>query len=735
MSVGRMSRLFQNQISETLMLRISGCYNLAGLNNCTRCTRLKCDTLNARSIGRQCHVVQAHKDYHTSSIYLAAKAKNQKKKIVKKMQMPKKKKKPMIATGEVVPIWQNMTVQQLADSMGKDTDHVFECMLYIKGHNTDKYEEEDSIIDNIEVTKEIVNKTGLRFKFEEQGNKEAEQDMDAYPRPPADPSLLVKRPPVVTIMGHVDHGKTTLLDSLRSSNVVDSEFGGITQHIGAFSVHLPDTNERITFIDTPGHAAFSTMRSRGAHVTDMVVLVVAADDGVMEQTKESIKYCNQAGVPIIVAINKVDKQEADVARAKQDLLVAGVHLEEFGGEIQAVEVSAKTGFNLIALQEAIIAQADILDLKSDVTGPVEAVVLESSTHAGRGKLSTALIQMGTLRKGMYLVAGTAWAKVRGMFTERGDTVQEAPPGDAVEIIGWRELPSAGSQILQVDSENRVKEVIAWRKKQQEKLKSKQDIAEIQKKESEHQEKYTEFRKLKMDLGKPRLKQQRIMKKEKEVTSSHTGPQLAVVLRGDVDGSVEAILDMLDTYESKQCLLDVVNYGVGVVSEADVDLAAAFDGVVIGFNVTLSDAVKRHAKAQGVTIRHFNIIYRLMEFLKEQLTERLPSTQQENIIGTANVQATFEIAEGKTKVPVAGSRCTKGLLNKKKLFKVVRDGDTIYEGSLTSLKHFKTEVDTIKTDVECGIAFKNINVPLRPGDTVVCYENVDVKQTIDWDPGF
>ncbi|XP_019372230.1 PREDICTED: translation initiation factor IF-2, mitochondrial isoform X2 [Gavialis gangeticus] len=350
----------------------------------------------------------------------------------------------------VVEIWNNMTVEELAGVMKKGIDHVYEALL-----NTDidlKSLTSKSVLKEVWV-KEAIQKSGMKYKWAgvNRGKEEMRENKDAVKRPPADPALLTPRPPVVTILGHVDHGKTTLLDGLRKTQVAEMEAGGITQHIGAFLVHLP-SGEKITFLDTPGHAAFTAMRARGAHITDIVILVVAADDGVMEQTVECIDHAKNAKVPIILAINKCDKPEADPEKVKKELLAYDVVCEDYGGDVQAVNISARKGDNLMALAEATVALAEVLELKADFTGLVEGVVIESRTDKGKGPVTTAVIQRGTLRKGCVLIAGKSWAKVRLMYDENGQTMAVATPGLPVEIMGWKEIPSAGDEILEVESE-------------------------------------------------------------------------------------------------------------------------------------------------------------------------------------------------------------------------------------------------------------------------------------------
>ncbi|XP_016423468.1 translation initiation factor IF-2, mitochondrial [Sinocyclocheilus rhinocerous] len=575
-----------------------------------------------------------------------------------------------------VEIKQRMTVSELAKAMNKDIDHVYEALL-----NTDVDLDElepDTVLEEKWI-KEAVKRSGMKHKWAKLVETKVRENKDIQRQPPPDPAQLVPRAPVVTIMGHVDHGKTTLLDSLRKSQIAAQEAGGITQHIGAFRVQLP-SGEKITFLDTPGHAAFSAMRARGAMVTDIVILVVAADDGVMNQTIESIQHAKKAKVPIIVAVNKCDKPQADPQRVKEELVGHDVVCEEFGGEIQANHVSALKGDNLLELAEATVTLAEVLELKGDPTGLVEGTVIESRSDKGKGPVTTAIIQRGTLRKGCTLVAGKCWAKVRFMFDEAG-------PSIPVEIVGWKDLPSAGEEILEVESEQRAREVVEWRSYMEEQDKIKEDQQAIEAKQKQHQESYNKDRESMAHLS-WRQRRAALYRANKHKLSHRLSEKteieeltLPIIVKGDVDGSVEAILNVLESYDADdQCELDVVHFGVGDISERDINLAETFSG-------------------------------------------------------EASVLATFDVTVGKKKIPVAGCRVQKGQLDKKMKFRLVRGRNILWEGSVTTLKHLKDEVLTVKTGMECGLSLDNEELEYKPGDEIICYSQSEIKQKISWDPGF
>ncbi|XP_060805283.1 translation initiation factor IF-2, mitochondrial [Amyelois transitella] len=634
---------------------------------------------------------------------------------------------------EVVGIWRNMTVQDIANVLKKDVDHVFKALEFADKTSDTKYNK-NTVILNPQIIRDVVKISGFRFKIVPNPDQEMEKEenKDAVPAPPAPPEALRPRPPVVCVMGHVDHGKTTLLDSLRDTSVVEQEFGGITQHIGAFEVKLP-SGETVTFLDTPGHAAFSAMRSRGALATDAVVLVVAADDGVMEQTVESIRMAREANVPILVAINKIDKPGVNIERTMRSLAQHGVICEDIGGDVQAIPVSALKKKNLDTLVEALTLQAQLMDLKADPGGYVEGVVIEAQLDPQKGKQATVLVQRGTLRRGCVLVAGTGWAKVRVLHSADGQPVQSAPPSSPVLVLGWRELPSAGDQVLEVQSEKRANEVMKWRQNQRMREKQEQDRTAIEAKETAHQEQYKAMLARKRALGRFKM---RADGPRQKMIQHDTHPTLNVIVKGDVDGSVEAILDILETYdEHERVRLELVHYGVGPVTPSDVEIAEPFNAVIYAFNVDCPPPVAVDAKKKNIAVKKTNIIYKLVDDVKEEISRRIPKRQEEEIVGEANVLQQFMVTEGKKKVPVAGCRCTKGNLSRNSLYKVIRNQEVVFEGKLASMKHLKDEVNTIKRDMECGLRFDDTSFEVRPGDTVVCYKMVDVVDRTAWDPGF
>ncbi|KAH0817547.1 hypothetical protein GEV33_005245 [Tenebrio molitor] len=588
----------------------------------------------------------------------------------------------------------------------------------------------------MKVLQQGIRRSGRRMKIIAKPNNNTEKeviDSDIYPRPLALKSELKPRPPVVTVMGHVDHGKTTLLDALRHSSIVEQEFGGITQHIGAFSVVL-ESGARITFLDTPGHAAFSAMRARGALATDIVVLVVAADDGVMEQTLESIRMAKEAKVPILVAINKIDSPKANIERTEQMLMEVGIQVEKLGGDIQAIPISALKKQNLGQLTEALVLQAELLEIGADPTGPVEAVVVESKLDPNKGKLSTVIVQRGTLRKGDILVVGTSMGKVRVLRDAEGSIMKEVTPGYPAEIEGWKDLPSPGEQVLQVETEKRARDVIRVRQNKIAVEKQQQDAIVISEKQAHHEKEYKEKLNYKRSLGRYKLKNEGPRKPEIPKDDDPT-PTLNLIVKSDVDGTLEAVLDTLDTYNSPECKMDLIHYGVGAVSENDIELAQTFNGIIYAFNINCPTNIQEMAENLNVKIKYFNIIYKLVDDVKEEINSRLLQKEIEETIGEATVLQQFEINQGRKKVAVAGCRCTKGMLRKSAMYKVVRNQQVVHTGQLTSMRHLKDEVDVIKNDIECGLQFSDKTIIFEPGDTIVCYQKKMVSQVTSWDPGF
>lgn len=503
---------------------------------------------------------------------------------------------------------------------------------------------------------------------------------------------LVKRAPVVTVMGHVDHGKTSLLDALRKTNVVAGEAGGITQHIGAYQVVAGD--EKVTFLDTPGHEAFTAMRSRGAKATDIVILVVAADDGIKAQTEEAISHAKAAGVPIIVAINKIDKPGADVGRVKMELMQHNLVAEEFGGDIQVVEVSAKQRLNLENLVDAILLQAEVLDLKANPNRKASGVVVEAKMDKGRGAVATMLVQRGQLRVGDIVVAGTAWGRVRAMLDDKGRDCALAIPAQPVEIQGLGEAPMAGDNFAVVDSEKSAREITEYRTKA---LRDKQSVVSAR-----------TLDQLFATKGKAELK------------------ELPLVIKGDVQGSVEAIIGSVMKFNGDEVSVKVAHSGVGAISESDVSLANAVGAIILGFNVRASSSAKELATRHGVDIRYYSIIYDLVDDMKAALSGMLSPELRENLLGYAEIRDVFNI----TKVgKVAGCMVTEGMIKRGAKVRLLRDNVVIHEGTLKTLKRFKDEVKEVKNGYECGMAFENYD-DIRAGDMIEAFEMESIAREVE-----
>jgi translation initiation factor IF-2 len=504
---------------------------------------------------------------------------------------------------------------------------------------------------------------------------------------------LQSRPPVVTVMGHVDHGKTSLLDALRKTDVVSGEAGGITQHIGAYQVQLK-TGQKITFLDTPGHAAFTQMRARGAKVTDIVVLVVAADDGVMPQTVEAISHAKAAGVPIIVAINKIDKADANSMRVKTELLQHEIQVEDLGGETLAIEVSATKGTNLDKLEEAILLQAEVLDLKANADRSAEGAVIEAKLDKGRGPVATVLVQRGTLRVGDIVVAGSEFGRVRVLVNDRGETIETASPAMPVEVLGLSGAPEAGDEFTVVESESRAREVTEYRARKRRELRQ---------------------------ANSSRTTLDQLLKNQKDGEKR----LLPLVIKGDVQGSVEAINGALTKMGTDEVGVQVLQSGVGGITESDVILAQASGAAIIGFNVRANNQARDRARRDGVEIRYYNIIYNLVDDVKAALSGLLAPEMREKFLGNAEVLEVFAISKvGK----VAGCRVTEGVVRRGAKVRLIRDNVVIHEGELSTLKRFKDEAREVLAGQECGMSFANYQ-DLQKGDVIECYEVETIKRAL------
>ncbi|KAA0597585.1 translation initiation factor IF-2 [Azospirillum lipoferum] len=508
-------------------------------------------------------------------------------------------------------------------------------------------------------------------------------------------AILVPRPPVVTIMGHVDHGKTSLLDALRQTDVVSGEAGGITQHIGAYQVQL-ESGAKITFIDTPGHAAFTEMRARGANVTDVVVLVVAANDGVMPQTIEAIRHAKAAKVPIIVAINKCDLPDAKPERVRQELLQHELVVEEMGGDVLDVEVSAKAKRNLSKLEEAILLQAEILELRANPERAAEGVVIEAKLERGRGSVATVLVQRGTLKVGDVFVTGAEWGRVRALINDRGQTVNEAAPAVPVEVLGLNGTPMAGDDFTVVESEARAREIAEFRQRK------KREAVVAASARGSLQDMFSRIQ-------------------------AGEAKELPVVIKGDVQGSIEAIASSLEklTAENTEVKVRVLHNSVGAINESDITLANASNAMIIGFNVRANPQARDLAKRDGVEIRYYSIIYNVIDDVKAALTGLLSPTLRERFIGYATIREVFNI----TKVgKVAGCMVTQGTVKRGAGVRLLRDNVVIHEGTLKTLKRFKDEVKEVREGYECGMAFENYD-NIQAGDQIEAFEIEEIAREL------
>ena len=505
---------------------------------------------------------------------------------------------------------------------------------------------------------------------------------------------LITRPPIVTIMGHVDHGKTSLLDAIRKTHVVSGEAGGITQHIGAYQVRTPN-GSLVSFLDTPGHAAFTSMRARGAQVTDIVVLVVAADDAVMPQTIEAINHAKAAKVPLIVAINKMDKHGADATKVRTDLLQHEIVVEAMSGEVQDVEVSAKTGFGIDNLLEAIALQAEILELKANPNRAAQAAVIEAKLDVGRGPVATVLVQNGTLRKGDIFVVGQQWGKVRALINDRGETVAEAGPSVPVEVLGLSGTPSAGDTLNVVDTEAQAREIAAYR------------------------EKTTKDKRAAVGAA---TTLEQLMAKAK---SDKAVSEVPVLVKADVQGSTEAIVQALEKVGNDEVRVRILHYGVGAITDSDVTLAEASNAPILGFNVRANATARNSAQQKGVEIRYYSVIYDLLDDIKQAASGLLKAEVRENFIGYAKILQVFKITGAGN---VAGCLVTEGIARRSAGVRLLRDNVVIHQGTLKTLKRFKDEVKEVISGQECGMAFERYE-DVREGDVIEIFEREEIQRSL------
>ena len=511
-----------------------------------------------------------------------------------------------------------------------------------------------------------------------------------------DEQRLAARPPVVTIMGHVDHGKTSILDFFRKSDVVSGEAGGITQHVGAYQVTMP-SGSKISFLDTPGHAAFTEMRARGANVTDLIVIVVAADDGIMPQTIEAINHAQASGAPLIVAINKCDTPGANPDKVEMDLLQHNIQTEKMGGEVQAVHVSAKTGDNMSALEEAINLQAELLELKADPSGVAKGNVVESRLETGRGVVSTLLIERGTLNKGQVLVAGKAWGKVRALLDDRGQQMKIATPAQPVEILGLSEAPASGEPFIVVENEARAREVV-------------------------------EFQVTKEKEARAAKQAGRSLDELFAASGDSQSSVLPIVLKSDVHGSVEAISAALEKLGNEEVSIKILHSGVGAITESDVVLARASNATILGFNVRANPQARDAAKRENIEIRYHSIIYALIDEMRDLLSGLLEPERIEDFIGYAEILEVFNI----TKVGnIAGCKITEGVVKRNCGVRLLRDNVVIHEGTLKTLKRYKDEVAEVRNGYECGMAFDAYE-DLKVGDQIECFEVTFKERALEAD---
>jgi translation initiation factor IF-2 len=589
---------------------------------------------------------------------------------------------PAVPSGPVLQVIHGATPQTIAEKTDRSPAEIVK-VLFLAG---------DMVTATTSLTDEAIELVGneLGYTVDIVGLEDEVKGEDETLE--IDEGALVPRAPVVTIMGHVDHGKTKLLDAIRSTDVVAGEFGGITQHIGAYQAHVGDRD--ITFIDTPGHEAFTAMRARGASVTDIAVLVVAADDGVMPQTLEALDHAKAANVPIIVAVNKVDKDQADPNRVRTQMVERGVVPSEWGGDFEFVDVSAKARMNLESLLDTILVVADLEDLKGDPTGHARGTVLEAHLDKGRGPVATVLVQKGSLEVGDALIAGTSYCRIRAMQDENGNAVQLAGPSKPVQILGWSHVPSAGDDFREVADEREARH-----------------IADEREAKSRQAELVTARRATLQDL----LRR----------TGSDAVTDLNLIVKADVQGSVQALEDSLLKLPQEEVRVNIVRGGAGGITENDVSLAVASEAIIVGFNVRPSAGARELAEKEGVDIRTYRVIYDAIDDIKAALSGMLKPEEREKILGEAEVRQTFRVPKLGV---IAGSFVRSGAIKRNAKARLVRDGVVVYDGKVTSLRRFKDDVGEVRDGYECGIGLENYQ-DLKDGDLIEAYEVEEIARSI------
>ena len=590
---------------------------------------------------------------------------------------------PREKVARTIKLPESITIQELANRMAERAVDVIKLLMQqgVMAKINDTIDADTAEL----LAEELGHKVNRVTDADVEDSIDSEEDTDEDKKP---------RPPVVTVMGHVDHGKTSLLDALRKASVVTGEAGGITQHIGAYQV-TKDDGEKVTFIDTPGHAAFTSMRARGAKVTDIVILVVAADDGVMPQTVEAISHAKAADVPIVVAVNKIDKPEADPTRVKNELLQHEIISEDMGGDVQFVEVSAIAGTGLDELLESVLLQAELLDLKANPDRAAEGIVIESKLEKGRGAVATVLVQRGTLAVGDIFVVGEESGRVRALLDDQGESITTALPASPVEVLGASGSPSAGDMFNVVETEAKAREIAEYR-------------GRISREKRTASGNRTTLDQMMQQLKDTELK------------------ELPIVVKADVQGSAEAISQAVDKLGTDEVCGRVVHTAVGGITESDITLAAASNASILGFNVRANSQARNLADEQGVEIRYYNVIYDLVDDMKAAMSGMLSPDLRETMLGNAEILEVFNVSKsGK----VAGCKVTDGLVRRGARVRLIRDSVVVHEGELSSLRRFKDEVKEVNAGQECGMAFENYE-DLKQGDIIECYEVEEIARTLD-----